>query len=315
MAVIKVKIFVPELVNVMGLFDKIEVQRSEAGSPYSDAKSITADAATAPVLLGTEEGPYTALQGTTLKIKVDGGAEQTVTFTAANPISINNVIEEFNTTITGAVAADDGTGKVEITGVVAGTAGTLEITGGTGITILGFTSGQKDNGEDLHIALQVGVDAYEYDDQSGEASYWYRTRFYNQTSGTTSSWSDWTQGSTGAAITSTFLIIGKVKLADIDGTALAGRFLTLVNVYSPLSVDGYFIAGANKRMETDGTGYAEATFIKGSTVDVILEGTSVIRRILVPDTGTEFDILDATLTQDDPFNIQVPDLPSAVRRS
>jgi hypothetical protein len=86
-------------------------------------------------------------------------------------------------------------------------------------------------------------------------------------------------------------------------------------VYSPLSVDGYFIAGANRRIETDGTGYAESTFIKGSTVDVILEGTSVIRRILVPDTGTEFDLMDASLVQDDPFNIQVPDLPAAVRRS
>jgi hypothetical protein len=35
----------------------------------------------------------------------------------------------------------------------------------------------------------------------------------------------------------------------------------------------------------------------------------------VPNTGTEFDLMDETLVLDDPFQIQVPDLPAAVRRS
>lgn len=315
MAIIKIKIFVPEIANVLTLFNKIQVQRSIVGTPtFADAVFITADAPTAPSLLATLEGPYPLLQGTNLKIKVDGGFEQTVTFTPVNPITLSNVIAEFNTAITGATASD-GSGVLLITGDNTGTDGTLELTGGTSLVILGLTSGSKSSGKDAHIALLTAVSNYEYDDQSGEASYWYRTRFYNQTSGTFSSWSDWTQGSTGAAVQSSNLIVGKIKLAELDGTALVGQKINIVNIFNPLISDGYFIAGRHKTMETDGIGHAEATLIKGSLVDVVVEGTSLIRRILVPSVGTEFDLLDPSLVVDDAFGIQVPDLPAAVRRS
>jgi hypothetical protein len=315
MGVAKIKVFVPEITNVLTLFDAIEVQRSEAGDPYSDAKSITTETVAAPVLVGTAEGPFTGLQGAECKLKVDGGAEQTLTFTGLDLFSLANVIDEFNNTVMGATASDDGTGKLKITGNQVGTVGQLELTGGGALAILGFSVGDKDNGEDTHIDLQVGVDSYEYDDQSGAASYWYRTRFTNTVSDNFSSWSDWIQGDTGAAITATYLIVGKVKLADIDGTALVGKKITVVNVYSPLIVDTYFVAGKSKTLETNGVGMAETTLIMGSVVDVIIAETSFIRRIQVPSTGTEFDLMDASLVQDDRFEIQVPDLPSAVRRS
>jgi len=313
MAVIKIKLFVPEIANVLTLFNKIQVQRSEAGSPYSDAKFITADVATAPTLLGTTEGPFT-IQGQTLKLKVDGGAEQSLTFVSANPAVISRLVDEINTGLTGVTASSDG-GKLRLTGNMTGTLGILELTGGTALTTLGFTTGQKDNGEDLHIPLMPSVDSYEYDDGSGAASYWYRTRFYHQTSGVYSSWSDWMQGSTGGAITSTLLIVGKIRLASIDGTALVNCRVTVVNVFSPLSAGGYFLAGASKSFLTDGMGMGEITLVKGATVDVIIESTSVTRRILVPSSGTEFDLMDPAIAQDDPFAIQVPDLPAAARRS
>jgi len=313
MAVVKVKIFVPEISNVLSLFDQIRVQRSEAGTPYSDVKFITDLAATAPELVGTVEGPYASLQAKGITLKVNGGAEQTVTFTSVNPIPLANVIGEFNGAITGATMSDDGTGKPKITGLTLGTAGVLEMIGGAALAILGFAVGAKDNGEDENIQLLPGVDEYVYDDQSGEASYWYRTQYFNSVSSVFSSWSDWIQGTTGAAISSANLIVGKIKMANIDGTALVGAKISIVNVFSPLSVEGYFIAGTSREIETDGVGQAEATFIMGSTVDIVLVGTSVIRRILVPSIGTEFDIMDPNLVQDDPFQIQVPDLPAAPR--
>jgi len=313
MAVIKIKLFVPEIANVLTLFNKIQVQRSEAGTPYTDAKFITADTAAKPELQGTTEGPFT-IQGQSLKLKVDGGAEQNITFVSANPAVISRIVDEINTDLTGVTASSVG-GKLKLQGDLAGTFGILELTGGTALTTLGFTTGQKDNGEDAHISLQSGVDSYEYDDGSGAASYWYRTRFYHTTSGVYSSWSDWMQGSTGGAITASLLTVGKIKLANIDGTAMVNCRVTIVNVFNPLSAGGYFLAGASKSFLTDGMGQGEITLVKGSMVDVILEGTSVTRRIVVPSSGTEFDLMDATLVQDDPFNIQVPDLPAAARRS
>jgi hypothetical protein len=314
MATITIKVYVSEVDNVLLNFDVLQVQRSKLGTPYTDAAFITADSAEPPVLMGTTEGDFAGLNGEQLKVKVNGGAEQSVTFISADPISLTNVLGEINGAIADLTAANDGTGKVELTGNLSGTAGTIEVTGGGAAAILGLSQVIV-HGRDQHVGLQAGVSEYTYDDLSGEASYWYRTRYFNTTTETYGGWSDWIQGSTGAAVSADDLIIGKIQMADIDGSALSGMFITLVNVYSPLIADGYFIAGRTKQIETDGTGMAETVLIKGMVLDVVVEGTSIIRRITVPSTGSEFDLLDASLVQDDPFQIQVPDLPSAVRRS
>ena len=64
---------------------------------------------------------------------------------------------------------------------------------------------------------------------------------------------------------------------------------------------------------TDVSGQAQVTLVMGSVIDVVLEGTSIIRRIQVPNSGSTFDLLDPSLQTDDPFGIQTPDLPAAVR--
>jgi hypothetical protein len=214
-----------------------------------------------------------------------------------------------------AATASDSGGKLKIVTDDSGTQFTLEMISSAGLAVLGFTAGQKDNGEAAHVSLQVSVDSYEFDDGSGAASYYYRTRYFNTSNGTYSAWSDWTQGTTAAAVDSADLIIAKVFLAELDGTAMDGAKIIIKNVWNPSKADGYGIFGSNLALETDGVGYAETTLVKGSVVDVIFSGTSIIRRITVPTTGTEFDLLDDGLVIDDAFEIQVPDLPYAPRRS
>lgn len=315
MSVIEIRIFVPELSSVLALFDYIQVQRSVSGPPlYSDAAFITADDATSATVTGSVIQPYPGLQGLQLKLKVDQGVEQAVTFTAINPVSLPNVITQINSTITGLVASNN-SGHLKLTNASEGTISVIEITNGSANTVLGFSAGQKVNGQDENVQLLTGVSSYTYFDRSGLATNYYRTRYYQSLDGSYSAWSDWVLGSTGTAIGSGYLISGRINLADIDGTALVGRKVTIVNVYHPLIKDSYFIAGRSKTMETDGTGQAQTLLVKESVVDVIVEGTSVIRRISVPSTGTEFDLLDPSLQTDDPFGIQLPDLPAAVRGS
>lgn len=314
MATITIKVYVSEIDNVLLNFDRLQVQRSKLGTPYTDAAFITAESSEAPVLTGTEEGDFAGLNGKDLRVSVNGGAEQSVTFISADPISLTNALAEINASIVGLTADNDGTGKVELTGGLSGTGGTIEVTGGTAAAILGLSQVIV-HGKDQNIGLQAGVDEYTYADLSGEASYWYRIRYYNSTLGTYGGWSDWIQGTTGAALDASSLIMGRVYMSDIDGSALSGAFITLVNVYTPLIADGYFVAGRSKQIETDGTGMAETALVRGMILDVIVEGTSIIRRIEVPSVGAEFDLLDPDLVLDDPFQIQVPDLPSAVRRS
>ena len=317
MATIKLKIYVAELANVMLLYDSIWVQRSTTAPPTTTEVDLTADVAAPAVLIGSLEGPFT-LNGKTLVFKVNG-TELTVTFTSPNPVAIPDVVDEINTALTNAglaaTASNDGTGKLKLETDDDGTQYTLEIISGSALTDLGFSAGDKDNGEAEHITLVAGTTDYEFDDGSGLASYYYRTRFYNTTSGIFSGWSDWIQGTTGAAVDAADLIVGKVKLAGLDGTALASAKVVIVNVYDPVLKDGYGIFGGSVVLETDGTGYAETTLVKGSLVDVIFAGTSIVRRIRVPDSGTEFDLLDDSLVVYDRFEIVKPDLPYAPRRT
>lgn len=193
MAVITLTITVDSIASVIALYNVIQVQRSETGSPYTDAVFITNTAASAPVLTGTETGPFNYLQGTTLLINVDNEGVQTVTFTGANPVSIATVVSTFNDNITGATASNS-FGKLQITGNDTGTDGTLNIIGGTSLAILGFTAGDDTNGQDANIPLVAGQSTYSYDDSSGSATYYYRTRYYNSISGASNDYSDWAFG-------------------------------------------------------------------------------------------------------------------------
>jgi hypothetical protein len=204
MSIIKLTVNVAQIANVLTLFDKIQVQRSKLGDPYTDATFITATAATSPIMTGTETAPYSFLQGTTLGLQINGGDTQTVTFIAANPISLASVISTFNGTVSGATASDDGYGKLKLTGTNTGTDGTILIVGGTSLSILGFSTDQIAHGQDAHISLASGTSAYQYDDSSGAVTYYYRTRYFNSTSEVFSSWSSWELGTpddaTGAQI-------------------------------------------------------------------------------------------------------------------
>lgn len=317
MATIKLKVYVSELINVMSLYDVINVQRSTTAPPTTDEVDLTKDIAASAVLIGTLEGPF-ALNGKDMVIKING-TEMSLTFVSPDPVAMPDVVDELNTAFAGAglaaTASDDGTGKLKLVTDDTGTQYTLEIISGTALAILGFTAGDKDNGEAAHVPLQTDTTQYEFDDGSGLASYYYRTRFYNTVDGTFSGWSDWIQGQTGAAVDAAELVVAKVLLAGLDGTALSGKKILIVNAFDQVQKDGYGIFGASVELETDGTGYAETTLVRGSLVDVIFSGTSITRRIQVPLTGTEFDLLDDSLVVGDQFEIKRPELPYAPRRS
>jgi hypothetical protein len=238
-----------------------------------------------------------------------------IPFTSPDPISIQTVVDAINKAVPGLVTSDDGSGLLNLITVQKGTKASIEITNGTANTPLGFATNENASGQDEHIQLMRGVSTYSYEDRFGLAANYYRTRYISTLSGNFSDWSDWIPGISGSGVQSANLILGTIKLAGIDGAALVGAKVTVVNVYNPAVMDGYFIAGRSKTVSTDGVGQAQVTLVRGSIIDVILEGTTVIRRITVPSVGVSFDLLDPSLQTDDAFGIQVPDLPAAPRSS
>lgn len=313
MAIIKLTVTVANLSNVMSLFDRIQVHRSESGEigPYSE---ITGDADSAATLLGSQPGAFT-LNGLTLKFKVDQGSEQTVTFITADPISADDAADFIEDNSTGVTAVEEG-GALRLSSNTLGTASVLEITGGTALTELGFTSGDKDTGEDARITLQVGVETYQYDDQSGDPDYYYKVRYYSTSTSQVSDFGPASKGDVGSVLPPSDLIKAVVKLAGTDGKPVADRKVVFYNKYvPPLVVSEYLIADREVVVTTDQVGYAEVMLVKGAQVVVTIVGTSIVRDITVPDTGTEFNVNDAVAAVDDGFQIQTPDIPAAVRRT
>jgi len=305
---------VGNLANVMTLFDQMRVYRSEdgEGGTYTE---ITAAADTEATILSTETASFT-LNALTLLLKVDEGSEQTITFATADPINADDTVDFINDNSTGLTASEEG-GAIRLTSDTTGTSSVLEITGGTALAELGFVLDDIDNGEDERILLVALQDDYEYDDQSGDSSYYYQTQYYNSSTAAVSTTSDPIQGDIGSIIGASYLIKGVLDLATVDGSPIAERRITFHPVYIPgaLVVDTVGVVRGVVPVYTDTAGHAEVMLIKGAIVDVSIAGTGITRQITVPSSGTEFDVLGEVAAADDVFQIQVPDIPAAVRRT
>lgn len=312
MAVIKLKTFVANIANVLGIFDKMRFFRSESGE-LGPFVAITADSAEAATVTGSNAAPF-SVNGLTLKLEIDWGAEQTVTFESANPVGIDLVVNEVNEQTTDLVASEDN-GALVITSNSTGTASVVDITGGTALTELGLSVGDV-NGKDADTILSAGVTEYEYDDQSGSETAYYQSQYINSVSGAVSSLSPAVQGSVSSVVPSANLITAKIDLANMDGTPMEDVVISLYNVYvPPLVISDIGVVGKHVEVSTDSIGHAEISLIKGAVVDVAIAGTELIRRITVPSSGTEFNLMDSIASADDLFQIQTPDIPDAVRRS
>jgi len=83
--------------------------------------------------------PTGFLGGETLEIKVDGGPTQVVVFTAAAQTN-SQVVAEINAQTASDIAVVNGA-EVDLRSIVAGTAGTIEVVGGTGAATIGQLAG------------------------------------------------------------------------------------------------------------------------------------------------------------------------------
>ena len=110
----------------------------------------------------------------------------------------------------------------------------------------------------------------------------------------------------------------KVNLADLLGEPIVGASILITNHHVPSSKTGAstkkaIVLGPPIRIVTDGDGHAEISLLRGIDVTVAFEGSGVRRDLTVPSQAS-FDLTDE-LSQNDPFDIVVPKIAAAVRRS
>lgn len=109
-----------------------------------------------------------------------------------------------------------------------------------------------------------------------------------------------------------------VRLVNIEGKPLVGVSVLVTNEHVASTVTGVggkksAVLGGPIYLTTNGNGYAEARLIRGQKVIIAFEGSGVRRSLVVPSVAT-FDLMDE-IDNIDPFDIYVPNVVSAVRRS
>lgn len=314
MTSIAVTIAVDDATTALESYDQIQVHRSTAGvgGPYED---ITADTPSEAYIAGTIDAPFT-LNGLDLTIRIDGGANQTATIEEADPVYIDPLVDELAGKFTDVTVSNGGTGNLLFTSNRTGTQSIVEIVGGTALTALGLTAGDKVTGKDRRLLIQENYTEFTFVDNGGDTSYYYKIRYYNSDTGVTSDFSDAIPAEQVSPLSAN-LITAEVDMVGLDGVPLGNRTITISNVYNPnyMVVSTYGVFGNVVELTTDASGHGEIDLVMGSTVDVSISGTGITRRISVPTSGTSFNLLASVAAADDIFQIQTPNIPNAIRRS
>lgn len=115
-----------------------------------------------------------------------------------------------------------------------------------------------------------------------------------------------------------FLSLMTVEVVDLQGRPVEGLVVSISGANPPQTVLSgttlYAISSSRVSVRTNANGHAEAYLVRGQEVLVALEGTSIQRFITVPNAAT-FNLMSLLTGSDDPFEIVVPDYPTAPRRS
>lgn len=312
MPVIELEIEVPDIQQVIVLYDRLEMFRSpdEDGDPVPFT-SITALEPTAATLNGSVAGPWN-LNGQSLTIALDGAPGVTVTFSGVNPFILATVKSAINSSfslLTSALAIEvpTDTNKLRLQSNSAGTQSSIQVSG-SAATILGLST-SKTNGKSASQLLSTNTEIYRFSDFDGQSTFWYKARFLNSETNAVSEFSDPFLGGDGVGIPSPSLSTGKIAIADSSGNPIVGRRIIFVPVNAQVISDGignnYGILPSVDRIVvlTDNNGRASILLVKGQQLKVFIEGTTFQREFVVP--FTDFDILTVAAIQPDPLSIVI----------
>lgn len=93
------------------------------------------------------------------------------------------------------------------------------------------------------------------------------------------------------------------RYASQDGRPMVRRLTRFGNVYMPPSVGSVIVADGYVEAETNAHGEGEIQLYRGCECDVVISGTSIVRRITVPDLP-QAELIDLIGDAPDMFSVQ-----------
>lgn len=308
MSVVRLTIGVDNAVDTAILYDSIQVWRANESDDSLVYQDITSESSIPAFVDGTSAGPWN-LSGQTLVFILDSGESKSISFTGANPLSLAAVLDRINGTFPGiASEVAPNTGRLRLSSPTPGTSSSILISSSLAATSLGLST-ERVNGKGARPLLAQTTETYSFVDLDGAEFYWYKTRFFNKTTGSFSEFSEPRRGEVLEVLPDASLLRCFVYLADGMGAPIVGRRVILVPMgqllVTNLEAEVYGILQSVDRltMITNESGYAEANLVRGQKFKMFIEGATLQREIVIPTTGTSLNLLQAATTADDPFTI------------
>ena len=311
MAGVQVPVLVEDIDTALVSYDSIRMFRSTGyiGGPWSE---ITATVATRATLVNPNLGPY-ACGGKWIDISVDRADPIRVTFPAGAPRTATQVVADINALFAPDIADVFGA-YVRLRSSTTGLVSRVDIVAVDDDTYLGWEGGETNTGKATRITLDAAHTAYWFADVDGDLGYLYRYALHNSVTAVSEALSPVYYPQTVPVLATTLLAIATIRLVDLRGHAMGNRQIVLTPIFSPDTIAGYGVGLGADRISfvTDGNGYGQVTLVRGTTVRVSIDTTSIARTILVPDVDS-FDLLTAMDLGLDPFTLTNIVLPAAPR--
>lgn len=308
--VVQISILVGNVVELLGLgYTHVEVHQSiDQGNSFQE---VTGPAASAAILTATAPLTTYNMGGKLLKLKVNGGAEQSITFSSLLPQwTATQVMNRINEVIASLASVVSGT--VRLTSPTTGRGSSIEITYSDAAD-LGWAAGQVVYGLAARIPLIGGTLLYLFPDVAGRNDDRYKWRFSAAGVNPISDFSAVVQGQTQPLISAGNLSVALAQFYRPDGRPQKTRVLIAVDSV-PQNIAGTFVDGNQPiTVDSDDLGFFQATLLRGAKVRVAVEGSAYVREFVVPNAAS-FQLLDVMASATDPFTVQtVP--PLLIRRS
>lgn len=307
--------FIADIATALLTFNRARWYRSRSGAAGT-FEAATASTAQPATMRGAVE-PH-GVSGKTLNLRINGSTLVDVTFSDPDPVSTAQAIAEIEAA-TALLNGVDDAGVLVLETVATGSGASIEVLGGDAAPYLGLIVNGAAIGLDADTTLSAGVHQYFYTDQNSSEDFWYAVELRNSATPALAPLSVAFPASRVQGVPKTEVVPCFVRLTDPTGYPLNGRRINLVNGYVPNKVQAgnfsWAIFRHSVQMTTNEQGYAETRLLKNLVIDVVVEGTGVIRRIQIPSGVDSVDLLDPTLVVEDEFGIAEPDIDFAIRTS
>ena len=294
-------------------FRRINISRSkDGGVTYYDITHSCC--AQPPQVYGTSSGPW-QMDGKHLTADLSGETYD-VDFVGAGDWDISRIDGwlRAHSVFTAEVGVD---GKIILSTVSGDEHSWINVAPCSAATAWGLTTLVSYYGVSAGLTLYKDVINYTFYDYTGAAGDMYRYRLETEAD-EFSRWSDVITASPTSLISLDKMCLCSLQLLNSDGSPVVGTQVVLSNYWSLYDVsptDDVTALSFVRELTTDADGKVSVYLLRGMTVDVAIQGSSVVRRVVIPDEDTA-DLLDPSIAvTPDQLAVSDSSIPAAVRHS